>query len=634
MDKKLLNSKLLNNASIVSTEEDEYLLNPENNRLTIYPIKDMDIWNAYLIQLGSFWTPGELDFSKDSDDYKNKLTTNEQYFIKMVLAFFSSADSIVNINLGERFTSDVKIREAVVCYDFQKMMENIHCVSADTKILTDTGYYEIEKLLNTKVKVWNGQQFSDTIVKYTGDSELYEVTLSNHSVLKCTPEHKWFIQTENFPHLEFYKKSIVFTKDLKLNDVIYSYDLPIVNTTDPDEFLNPYVHGFFCGDGTYSNKINKHKFEVPINYSLSTKLRWFEGYCDSDGYIVNKKGYPTIHITNINLDFIKNVQLMLNTMGINPWIKIANEERTRSILMSDGREEEKECYVMYIDSSDLIKLLNLGFEPRRLVIDANYKNVIDVPNKKLLKIINITKLESIHKTYCFNEEKEHSGIFNGILTGQSETYSLQIENIIKDSEEKEQLFKAVEHFDCIAEKANWALGWIESDKSFAHRLIAFAIMEGVFFSGSFCAIYWLKKRNVMPGLCASNELIARDESSHTLFAVLLYSKLKNKISQTEVHDMFLGAVEIETKFICESLPCSMLGMNSDMMTQYIKYVADRLLLDLGYSKLFNVTNPFDFMESICLEGKKNFFEGRPTQYQKASVLNKTKDVAFNFSNNF
>jgi ribonucleotide reductase beta subunit family protein with ferritin-like domain len=321
-------------------------------------------------------------------------------------------------------------------------------------------------------------------------------------------------------------------------------------------------------------------------------------------------------------------------MGINPWIKIANEERTRSILMSDGREEEKECYVMYIDSSDLIKLLNLGFEPRRLVIDANYKNVIDVPNKKLLKIINITKLESIHKTYCFNEEKEHSGIFNGILTGQSETYSLQIENIIKDSEEKEQLFKAVEHFDCIAEKANWALGWIESDKSFAHRLIAFAIMEGVFFSGSFCAIYWLKKRNVMPGLCASNELIARDESSHTLFAVLLYSKLKNKISQTEVHDMFLGAVEIETKFICESLPCSMLGMNSDMMTQYIKYVADRLLLDLGYSKLFNVTNPFDFMESICLEGKKNFFEGRPTQYQKASVLNKTKDVAFNFSNNF
>ena len=342
MEKNLLNSKLLNNASNSSTETDEYLLNSENNRLTIYPIKDTDIWNAYLRQLAAFWTAGELDFSKDHDDYNNKLNTNEQYFIKMILAFFSSADTIVNINLGERFSKDIKIREAIVCYDFQKMIENIH----------------------------------------------------------------------------------------------------------------------------------------------------------------------------------------------------------------------------------------------------------------------------------------------------GETYSLQIENIIKDPEEKERLFKAVEHFDCIAEKANWALEWIESDKNYAHRLIAFAIMEGVFFSGSFCAIYWLKKRNIMPGLCASNELIARDEGEHCCFAVLLYSKLKNKVSETEVHDMFLGAVKIETKFICESLPCSLLGMNSDLMTQYIKFVADRLLVDLGYSKLWNVTNPFDFMESISLEGKKNFFEGRPTQYQKASVLNKTKDDAFNFTTDF
>jgi ribonucleotide reductase beta subunit family protein with ferritin-like domain len=341
MEKNILNTKLLNNVLNTSTETDEYLLNPENNRLTIYPIKDVEIWNAYMLQLGSMWTAEEIDFSEDSDDFK-KLNANEQYFIKMVLAFFSSADTIVNINLGERFTKDVKIREAIVCYDFQKMMENIHAT----------------------------------------------------------------------------------------------------------------------------------------------------------------------------------------------------------------------------------------------------------------------------------------------------TYSLQIENIIKDQEEKEKLFKAVENFDCIAEKANWAVKWIESTESFAYRLVAFAIMEGVFFSGSFCAIYWLKKRNIMPGLCASNELIARDEGQHASFAVLLYSKLKNKIPEADIHAMFMDAVEIEIGFICHSLPCSLLGMNSDLMTQYIKFVADRLLVDLGYNKFWNTTNPFDFMESISLEGKKNFFEGRPTQYQKASTLNKGKDNIFNFTNDF
>jgi ribonucleotide reductase beta subunit family protein with ferritin-like domain len=214
------------------------------------------------------------------------------------------------------------------------------------------------------------------------------------------------------------------------------------------------------------------------------------------------------------------------------------------------------------------------------------------------------------------------------------TYSQQIESIIKDPQEKEKLFKAVENFDCIAEKANWAVKWIESTESFAHRLVAFAIMEGVFFSGSFCAIYWLKKRNIMPGLCASNELIARDEGSHMNFAVLLYSKLKNKLSENTIHNMMKDAVQIEIKFICESLPCSLLGMNSDLMTEYIKYVADRLLVDLGYFKIWNSTNPFDFMESISLEGKKNFFEGRPTQYQKASVLNKSSNNVFEFTNDF
>ena len=337
-----LNSTVCAHTSVFKpNEQAEYLLNPENNRLTIYPIKNQAIWQAYKNQQAAFWTAEEIDFSKDYGDFI-KLNSNEQHFIKMVLAFFSSSDTIVNINLGERFLQDVKIREAIVTYTWQMMMESIH----------------------------------------------------------------------------------------------------------------------------------------------------------------------------------------------------------------------------------------------------------------------------------------------------SETYSLQIDNIVRDPVEKDKLFNAVREFPCIAEKAAWALKWIESNESFAMRLIAFAIVEGVFFSGSFCSIYWLKKRNVMPGLCASNELIARDEGAHTKFAVLLYSMLDNKLTESDVHAMFQEAVEIECKFICESLPCALLGMNSDSMSKYIKFVADRLLVELGYNKFFFVSNPFDFMESISVEGKTNFFESRPTQYQKAAVLNKSKNTSFVLSDDF
>jgi ribonucleotide reductase beta subunit family protein with ferritin-like domain len=216
----------------------------------------------------------------------------------------------------------------------------------------------------------------------------------------------------------------------------------------------------------------------------------------------------------------------------------------------------------------------------------------------------------------------------------AEVYSLMIDNIVKDKKEKNKLFNAVENFDCINMKAKWAMKWITSDAPFAIRLIAFAIVEGIFFSGSFCAIFWLKKKNVMPGLCDSNELIARDESMHTEFACILYSMIKNKIKEETVHNMFKEAVEIETKFICDSLPCSLLGMNKKHMTEYIKYVSDRLLLQLGYNVIWNSNNPFDFMESISMEGKTNFFEHRPTQYQNANVLNQTKDNIFEIDEDF
>ena len=208
----------------------------------------------------------------------------------------------------------------------------------------------------------------------------------------------------------------------------------------------------------------------------------------------------------------------------------------------------------------------------------------------------------------------------------SETYSLLIDTLVKDDNEKKNLFEAIDNYPCIKKKADWAIKWINDNRSsFATRLIAFACVEGIFFSGSFCAIYWLKKRGLMPGLTFSNELISRDEGMHTDFAVLLFSKLINKPKKSKVHEIFKHAVEIEKEFICEALPCRLIGMNQVLMAQYIEFVADRLVVQLGYPKIYNSSNPFDFMEMISLQGKTNFFEKRVGDYSLSSG-SKTEDA--------
>jgi len=215
----------------------------------------------------------------------------------------------------------------------------------------------------------------------------------------------------------------------------------------------------------------------------------------------------------------------------------------------------------------------------------------------------------------------------------SETYSLLIETYIKNIEEKNKLLNAIDNFPCIKKKADWAKKWINDNRSnFSTRLVAFACIEGIFFSGAFCSIYWLKKRGLMPGLTFSNELISRDEALHTEFAILLYSKLQKKINKNRLYEIIKEAVDIEIEFICDALPCRLIGMNSELMTQYIKYVADRLCLQLGYDKIYNVINPFSFMELISLESKVNFFEKRVSDYALAS---KNKDVdIFEFNAEF
>lgn len=311
----------------MAKENNEEMLLKQNDRLAIFPIQHNDMWDMYKKSVSAFWTPEELDLSKDIDDF-NKLTENERTFIKHILAFFSSSDTIVNINLGERFLNDVQVLEAKFFYAFQMAIENIH----------------------------------------------------------------------------------------------------------------------------------------------------------------------------------------------------------------------------------------------------------------------------------------------------SETYSLLIDTYFKDPVEKSQAFNAVNHMPCIKKKADWCFKWIEDEKApFSQRLLAFALVEGVFFSGAFCSIFWLKERGLMQGLSFSNELISRDEGMHVEFAVLLYSKLENKLSQAIVHRIFKEAVEVEKVFINDSIPCSMLGMNADLMCLYIEFVADRLLTQLNYEKIWNSANPFPFMERISIESKSNFFESRVSQYSKANV---------------
>ena len=520
-------------------------------------------------------------------------------------------------------------------------------------ILTDNGYEIIQDLQDKSCNVWNGEEFSSTTVRFTGDSMLYRVILSNGMQLDCTPKHKWFMQTGDQLHLGTCKRSVIFTEDLKVNDAVYEYETPLIVSIDCDEYQNPYMHGLFCGAGYWIWKdsaspvlrldgekkklaqyihaktvrdvpeedslilsidgcMNKPKFFVPVNYSMDTKLRFLEGISDADGMVNNgdqqAKNGTSIQISNSNKRFLQDIQLMLTTMGVTAQISQSHSDENGSMSK----------HTLNITCEDVTSLINLGFSPKRLHTER-HSNALTM-TKKHITVMSITKLPGIHKTYCFSEPKKHAGIFNGVLTGQSEAYSLLIDTLITDPKDRDLTFNAIKHIPCIQKKADWCFNWINDyDASFAQRLIAFAIVEGIFFSGAFCAIFWLKEKGKMPGLCFSNELISRDEGLHVEFAVLLYGMIHNKVSKDVVVGMFKEAVEVEKEFITESIPCALLGMNADLMSTYIEFVADRLLVQLGYETVFNVHNPFPFMERISLESKSNFFEQRESSYAKANV---------------
>ena len=249
-------------------------------------------------------------------------------------------------------------------------------------------------------------------------------------------------------------------------------------------------------------------------------------------------------------------------------------------------------------------------------------------------IVNENLAENFLSEVQYTEAKFFYGFQVMMENIHSETYSLLIDTYIKDTKEKNYLFNAIETFEPVKKKADWALRWIDNG-SYAERLISFAAVEGIFFSGSFCSIFWLKKRGLMPGLTFSNELISRDEGLHCDFACMLYNNhLVNKLPKEQVQKIIADAVKIEKEFVTESLPVRLIGMNSDLMSQYIEFVADRLLTELGNDKIYNTSNPFDFMDMINLQGKTNFFEKRVGEYQKAGVLNNENNTTFSLDSDF
>merc|ERR1711920_1062176 len=273
-------------------------------------------------------------------------------------------------------------------------------------------------------------------------------------------------------------------------------------------------------------------------------------------------------------------------------IDLAQDAKDRDTL-SDRERFFIKNILAFFAASDGIVLENLG---------ARFSTEIQIPEARAFYGFQMA-MENIH----------------------SETYSLLIEQYIRDPVEKDQVFDAIHTMPAVEEKAKWAVQWMNEESSFAGRILAFACVEGILFSGSFCAIYWLKKRGLMPGLTFSNELISRDEGLHAEFACMIYGMLKNQLPEDVVHHIVRGAVETERRFIVEALPCDLIGMNGELMTRYIEFVADRLLSAHGHSKLFGASNPFDWMELISLQGKTNFFEKRVGEYQKAGVMSSTAD---------
>lgn len=549
----------------------EILLNSDlNNKYNLFPLKFPDIMALAKTGMSAHWVAEEIKYNDDIIDWEEKLNNDERFFLKNILAFFSISDGIVNENLAINFYNEIKVPEAKYLYANQIQMEAIHCVGRMTKILTDKGYYNIEDLVGQFVNVWNGYEYSNVQVKQTGEAaKLFRVALNNGMYLDCTSEHKWYDINNN----------IILTKNLIDNQTELKYDYTFPVTSDKKSTykseLDFYTIGFTCNDSFIKDQTELYS-RIPLNLKESEKRDFLKGLLDYHGEFIYSECDKFLH----------DLQLMLTTLNI------------KSVITSDT-----------VTFKQYLKITYTNFD---------------------IKVISVKQLPGLHKTFCFNEPKRHLGIFNGILTGQSETYSLLIDTYIKDINEKDKLNNALDNSIIIKKKADWALKWLDNSNIFPERLIAFIFVEGIFFSGAFCSIFWLKNRKLMPALVKANKFISKDEKFHCDAGILFYSKLVQRLPEETVHAIFKEAIEIEQEFITESIPVSLLGMNSKKMIEYIKYVGDNLLVRLGYTKVYNAKNPFPWMDTSALESKNNMFEHVGSEYAKANVGNDTKENEIDF----
>ena len=611
--------------SKISSDDKDPLINPsgvDSSRLVLFPIKYHDIWDMYKKAEGNFWTADEAKLAEDMKHWENTLNDNERHYIKHVLAFFASADSIVNENLALRMIPEVQYPEARMFYGFQIMMENIHCVSFDTKIYTDKGYIEIGRQVGRNMNVWNGHEWSSVTIRKTSDeAPLTCVKLSNGMELRCTQEHKWFLQGSEGTKTD---NEYTFTKDLKIGDVLRSWQYP----TLPDGENSPSMENAFTFGFVYGQRHRKGSLIVTLDH---LRVIDFLNVEKSDGRLycyVPKRYYGSSKFTPYNCNTASRVDWLSGvwqscgkvekTNEGTRWVfRISDSECARDLqllLSTFGVFSKCQARDLSISAFTAQKLLDAG-----VIIDPpSAEEDVDVTiDSDAVVSISSLSADGSGKTYCFNEPKRHAGVFGGILTGQSESYSKMIESYIKDEHEQKYLFESLENIPVIRRKADWALKWIDDENAtFGERLLAFACVEGIFFSGSFASIYWLKSRGLMPGLCWLNDKIAGDEGLHCEFACLLYRDhlSKGQVSHERVYEIVREACELEKEFQTEALPCTLIGLNKLEMLTYIEFVTDYLLSMLGVPKIYNVHNPFPFVETINLVATTNFFERVNSNY--------------------